>query len=78
MLKHPFKTSSLSEDYFDLNSILSLLWISWKKNIIIDLVVLMTENFLRKKNLHDGMIEKTIQNNYDALLVVKNEELQYC
>ncbi len=74
--KAPFlRPQRLSEDYFDLNSILKFTLDKLeKKNIIIDLVVLMTENFpLRKKNLHDRMIEKTIQNNYDALLVVKNE-----
>lgn len=73
----PFlRPKNLSEDYFDLNSILKYtLEKLEKKNILIDLVVLMTENFpIREKNLHDKMIEMTVQNNYDSLLVVKKEK----
>lgn len=75
--KAPFlRPQNLSEDYFDLNSILKFtLEKLEKKNILVDLVVLMTENFpLRKNNLHDKMIEKTIQSNYDTLLLAKSEK----
>lgn len=73
----PFlRPKNLSEDYFDLISILKFsLEKLEKKNIIIDLVVLMTENFpLRIKDLHDKMIEKTIQNNLDTHIVAKREK----
>ncbi len=75
--KSPFlRPKNLSENHFDLNSILKFtLEKLEKRKKIIDIVVLVTENFpLRQNDLADKMIEKTIENNLDALLVCKNEK----
>ncbi len=73
----PFlRPKQLSEPHVDIISIIkySLEKLEEKK-ILPDLVVLMTENFpFRKKGIHDKMLKKLVDNDYDSLFVVKKEK----
>ena len=73
----PFlRPDSLSAAHIDIISILKFtLRELEKKKIYQDLIVLMTENFpFRENDLHDKMIKKAVDNNYDSLFIVKEEK----
>ena len=73
----PFiRPKGLSAPHIDIISIVKFTLNEFeKKKIYPDLVVLMTENFpMREKGLHDKMIKKTVDNNFDSLFVVKKEK----
>ena len=73
----PFiRPKGLSAPHIDIISIVKFTLNEFeKKKIYPDLIVLMTENFpMREKGLHDKMIKKTVDNNFDSLFVVKKEK----
>ena len=71
----PFiRPKGLSAPHIDIISIVKFTLNEFEK-IYPDLIVLMTENFpMREKGLHDKMIKKTVDNNFDSLFVVKKEK----
>ena len=73
----PFlRPKSLSASHIDIISTIKFTLNELEKNKIFpDLIVLMTENFpYRAKGLHDKMLKKAIDNNYDSMFVVKKEK----
>lgn len=73
----PFiRPAGLSAPHIDIISAVKFTLIELeKRKIYPDLIVLMTENFpMREEGLHDKMLKKTIDNNFDSLLVVKKEK----